>query len=125
MEIRGQKIIATSNVECRTGENAYIVDRAPLLERHAMIEDNSFLMLLRLLKAVQVKRVVCAGFDGYSEKEDNYFKPAMEYGFVKKEAKRLNEHTRSRIEEFRKSMEISFLTYSAYDEEEDIHSAAF
>lgn len=125
MEIRGQKIIATSNVECRTGENAYIVDRAPLLERHAMIEDNSFLMLLRLLKAVQVKRVVCAGFDGYSEKEDNYFKPAMEYGFVKKEAKRLNEHTRSRIEEFRKSIEISFLTYSTYDEEEDIHSAAF
>lgn len=125
MEIKGQKIIATSNVECRTGEDAYIVDRAPLLERHAMIEDNSFLMLLRLLKAVQVKRVVCAGFDGYSEKEDNYFKPAMEYGFVKKEAKRLNEHTRSRIEEFRKSMEISFLTYSAYDEEEDIHSAAF
>ena len=82
-------------------------------------------MLLRLLNGINITKVVCAGFDGYSEKEDNYFNPTMEYGFVKKEARRLNKHMRNSILELRKNMHIEFLTYSAYDDEEDVHDAAF
>lgn len=125
MQIEGDKVIATSNVECRNGEFAFAVNREALIEKDEKIIDNSFLMLLRLLKELKIEKVVCAGFDGYSEKEDNYFNPAMEYGFVKKEARELNKHMRSSIFELRKEMQIEFLTYSAYDDEEDIHGAAF
>lgn len=119
------KILATSNIECRNGEFDFQVNRAPLLEKNEKINDNSFLMLLRLLKHIGIKKVVCAGFDGYSEKDDNYFNPEMEYTFVKNEAIHLNKHMTAAIEEFRKSMDIRFLTYSAYEEIEDIHGAAF
>lgn len=125
MKIGKEKVIATSNVECRGGKFDFIINRAPLIEQDAKIVDNSFLMLLRLLKEIGIKRVVCAGFDGYSEKEDNYFNPTMEYGFVKKEAHQLNKHMRNSILELRKEMQIEFLTYSTYDEEEDVHDAAF
>ena len=82
-------------------------------------------MLLQLLFSLEVRDVICAGFDGYSEKEDNYFNPIMEYGFVKREAQELNRHMREVVFKFRENMKIEFLTYSAYDREENMDSAAF
>lgn len=118
------KILATSNVESRNGKFDFVVNRAPLLENDEKIIDNSFLMLNELLGKMEVKVIYCAGFDGYSDKEDNYCNPSMEYGFVKQEALHLNSHMKNRIAEFRKKMEINFVTYSAYDIEEDINGAA-
>lgn len=124
MEHPEVKVLATTNIEPVDGEFAYTVHRAPLLQQDAKMKDNSFLMLLTLLMRAGVKKVTCAGFDGYSDKEDNYSRPAMEYSFVKREAKSLNEYMRNKILEDRETMEIDFLTYSAYDQEEDIHGAA-
>ena len=118
-------IIATSNVECRAGKFDYHVNRAPLLEANQKIKDNSFLMLIKLLEEIGVTSVVCAGFDGYSDKEDNYLNPEMEYYFVKKEAVHLNKHMQESIYEYRRTMDIRFLTFSLYDHVEDVNSAAF
>lgn len=118
------KILATSNVECRNGRFAFVVNRTPLLEIDEKISDNSFLMLLKLFVRLGVKEVSCAGFDGYSEQEDNYCNPAMEYEFVKRETQYLNLHMKKRIEEFRKQINIKFITFSAYDLVEDINRAS-
>lgn len=118
------KIIATSNVECRNGSFEYILDRAPLLEKEERIMDNSFLMLLKALVIAGVKHVSCAGMDGYSDKEDNYFNPRMEYAFIKNEARYLNRHIKNAISEFRESIDVNFITYTHYEETEDIHDAA-
>lgn len=118
------KILATTNLECRNGTFDFVVNRAPLLDMSENIKDNSFLMLLKLLKSIKIKEVFCAGFDGYSDKEDNYYKPAMEYNFVKRESERLNRYMHETIVELRKEMNIQFITYSAYDVVEDINSAA-
>lgn len=118
-------IIATSNVECRAGEFDFQVNRAPLLEENQRIKDNSFLMLIKLLDEIGISAVACAGFDGYSEEEDNYLNPEMEYYFVKKEAGNLNKHMRESIYEYRRTMDIRFLTFSLYDHVEDVNSAAF
>lgn len=118
------KVLATSNVECRNGSFDFTVNRAPLLDREERIVDNSFLMLIKLLQKMNIKEVYCAGFDGYSDKEDNYCDPSMEYNFVKKEALHLNDHMRKRISEARTNMRIEFITYSAYDEVEDINGAS-
>jgi 4-hydroxy 2-oxovalerate aldolase len=118
------KFLATTNVECRNGNFDFVINRAPLLETHENIIDNSFLMLIKFLKSVDINEVYCAGFDGYSDKEDNYCNPAMEYYFVKREAVHLNIHMKEAIAQLRETMDIQFITYSAYDEVEDINGAS-
>ena len=121
---RNIRTLATTNVTCRNGEFDFVINRAPLLEKDEAIIDNSFLMLIKYLHRIGIKEVWCAGFDGYSDKESNYNKPEMEYDFVKREAVSLNKHMKASIAEYRKSMDIHFITFSAYDVEEDIHGAA-
>ena len=126
-EIRNKKIkiIATSNVESRVNEFEYVVDRTPLLDQKGSIKDNSFLMLLKLLKQLGIKKVSCAGFDGYSSKDDNYFNPMMEYSFLKEEAYQLNSYIKDVLSSEYKDIHIDFLTYSHYIEEDDCYSGAF
>ena len=121
---RGVKTLATTNVTCRNGSFDFVINRAPLLEKDEAIIDNSFLMLIKFLNRIGIKEVWCAGFDGYSDKENNYNNPEMEYDFVKREAVSLNRHMKASIAGYRKGMDIHFITYSAYDMEEDIHGAA-
>jgi len=118
------KKLATTNVTCRNGKFDFVINRAPLLEKDEKIIDNSFLMLVKFLHSIGVKEIFCAGFDGYSDKENNYNNPEMEYDFVKREAVSLNSHMKASIAEYRSKMDITFITYSAYDAEEDIHGAA-
>lgn len=117
----GTKILATSNVTPKTSPFDFTVNREPLLERNENIIDNSFLMLMKVLQKTQTREVYCAGLDGYSDREDNYFNPKMEYSFVKTEAIRMNHHIRSVLQELSRDMHINFLTYSHYQEnnEED------
>lgn len=124
MEGSTPKFLATTNVECRNGSFDYVINRAPLLETKENIIDNSMLMLIKFLMSIDVKIVYCAGFDGYSDKEDNYCNPAMEYSFIKKEAANLNRHIKEAITQLRESIEINFITYSAYDVDEDINRAS-
>ena len=118
------KKLATTNVTCRNGEFDFVVNRAPLLEKDEKIIDNSFLMLVKFMNRIGIREIYCAGFDGYSDRENNYNNPEMEYDFVKREAVSLNRHMKASIAEYRKSMDITFITYSAYDAEEDINSAS-
>lgn len=110
------KIMATTNVETMGKKFEYIINREPLLEKQELINDNSFLMLLKILEKIDVKKVFCAGLDGYSETEDNYLDPKMEYYFIKDVAGQLNRHMRAFIENIRNEMDITFLTYSHYDQ---------
>ncbi len=119
------KIIATSNVTPRNGAFAYSFARKPLLEANESIVDNSFLMLLKIFAQCDVSEIFCAGLDGYSDKEDNYFNPKMEYSFVKEEARHLNFHIREVINETYSNMKIHFITYSHYTDSEDSYDAGF
>ena len=115
----GVKILATSNVTPKTNPFDFTVNREPLLERNENIIDNSFLMLMKVLQKTQTQEVYCAGLDGYSDREDNYFNPKMEYSFVKNEAIRMNHHIRSVLQDLSKNIHIHFLTYSHYQENDE------
>ncbi len=117
--------IVTSNVEVIDSDAAIIFNREPLLEKKEDILDNSFLMMLKILYRSGVRNIALAGLDGYSDKEDNYFEPTMEYGFVKSVARHLNRHIHSVLTEDYKDVEFDFVTYSHYMEEEDPESAKF
>ena len=63
------KIIATTNVTSKGEPFEFTFNRAPLLELSEDFKDNSFLMLIKILKAAGVKNLYCAGLDGYSTRE--------------------------------------------------------
>ncbi|MBQ7168146.1 MAG: pyruvate carboxyltransferase [Treponema sp.] len=115
----GIQILATSNVTPKSKSFDFTVNRESLLERNESIIDNSFLMLLKVLQKAAVKEVYCAGLDGYSDREDNYFNPKMEYSFVKNEAVRMNHHIKSVLQDLSSDMNIHFLTYSHYQENDE------
>lgn len=119
------QIIATSNVTARGQKFSYVISREPLLEQAEEIVDNSLLMLLRVLRQCGLKEMYLAGFDGYSDSEDNYFNPHMEYAFVKNEARHLNYHIRSVLENEYSDMHLHFVTYSRYITVQDSYGAAF
>ncbi len=119
------KLLLTSNVDAFKGVEYHRVNRASLLESKEHIKDNSFLMLLRILQKSGIKNVACAGFDGYSNKEDNYYISNMEYPFVKGEADYLNAHIRDVLENEFADMTLDFITFSHYTEVIDSHDAAF
>lgn len=118
-------VIETSTVQCLDGIRTLTVNRAPLLEHGERIADNSLLMLLKVLRRCGVYKAALAGFDGYSAKEDNYLNPDMEYDFLKDSAARLNQHVRDALHGTFSDMEISFVTYSHYEDEENSLLAAF
>ena len=118
------RIIATSNVETIENDAIYF-NREPLLEKREDIIDNSFLMLLKIPNKACVKKVSLAGLDGYSDREDNYFEPSMEYGFVKSVARHLNSHIHRVLFNDYAHIEFTFATYSHYMEEFDPETAGF
>lgn len=119
------KVIATSNVTCKNNAFDYVFMREPLLDKDELFVDNSFLMLLRILKKAKITSIVCAGLDGYSNVQTNYINPAMEYDFVKGAAFVLNSSVQKKIRTEFGGMDITFVTYSHYTEIEDIDSATY
>jgi 4-hydroxy 2-oxovalerate aldolase len=120
------RIIETSNVTAiQDNHPVYRVERAPLLELKEHITDNSLLMLLKTLQNLGIRKVSLAGFDGYSDKDTNYFNPSMEYSFVRDEAHRLNRQIRRVMEGSLSDMELNFITYSHYTDADDSFDAAF
>lgn len=122
----GIKLIATSNLTAGKKDFSYILGRSELLVRDdEQFRDNSFLMLIKVLRKCGISEINCAGFDGYSNKEDNYADPKMEYAFVKSSAEHLNKSIRTELVEKYNDMSFNFITYSKYNETEDCFDAAF
>ncbi len=118
-------IIATTNITAGRIPYKYHLKLSELLEKDSLYSDNSFIMLIKVLRKCGVKNVSCAGLDGYSNKEDNYANPKMEYSFIKSQADYLNKMIRAELFEKYSDMRFDFITYSKYMESEDCHDAAF
>lgn len=125
-ENAGVKLIATSNLTAGKTDFSYTLGLSELLVHDdEQFRDNSFLMLIKVLRRCGISKLNCAGFDGYSNKEDNYADPQMEYAFVKSSAEHLNKRIRAELFEKYRDMKFNFITYSKYTETEDCFDAAF
>lgn len=112
-----QTIIATSNLtETTTGSFSYRLNYGSLIDPDTEIMDNSLVMLLKALMALGIQKVTLAGFDGYSVRAANYFNHSMEYDFVRKKAKYLNEYVIRFLNDIKDSMTVEFLTRSHYED---------
>ena len=112
---RGElQIIGTSNVTSRGEAFEYNLNYSSLIDPEASIIDNSFIMLLKALASVGVKKVSVAGFDGYSEDKLNFINPDMEYTFIKDRTAELNQYAKDKLAELKDKIEVEFITSSLY-----------
>lgn len=110
------KVIATSNVTNAEDAFDYTVNNEKLLDKDADVIDYSLIMLIKLLKDMGSKRIICAGTDGYSATGPNYANEDMEYWFTRRKAETLNQYVKNSLRELGSELEISFLTPSYYQE---------
>ena len=109
------KIIATSNVTKASGSFDFNMDYETLIDRDAVFIDNSFIMLMKVLKKSGVKDVLLCGLDGYSaSREVNYYTSKMEYEHSKRLGEEINRDVNEKLIDFRKYMNLSFVTTTLY-----------
>ena len=108
------KLIATSNLTRTHSSFDYTLDYESLIDRDAVVMDNSFIMLLKVLAKVSVDHVYLAGFDGYTSNADNYYSSKMEYEFVKRLGQDINAYVDKILPEIRKKINITFITPTEY-----------
>jgi len=105
----------TKNVSMGEG-GAILIKDAKYIE-DAEIIDNSFIMLLKVMIRLGVKKVALGGFDGYmGDRRKNYVNPNMEYKFSKKQAESLNEYVCTVLKTLSDELEMEFITDSLYAE---------
>lgn len=109
------KIIATSNVTKSAGSFDYNLDYETLIDRSAILLDNSFIMLLKVMVRLGVSEVALAGFDGYScNRETNYYSSEMEYQFAKQKSEEINAEVNKNLQELKKKIDFEFITDTLY-----------
>ncbi len=113
------RIIATSNVtRTKGGSFQFTLNNGRLLDQEAKIVDNSFVMLLKVLVMLKIDSAACAGLDGYSQTECNYYNPRMEYWFSRRQADYLNGYVRTYLKSVAEQLQVEFITDSFYTESE-------
>ena len=108
-------MIATSNLTRVHGRFDFTLDYESLIDRDAVVMDNSFIMILKVLSKVAVKHVYLAGFDGYKTDADNYYSSKMEYEFAKRLGEDINCYVNNTLPALRKKMDITFITPTFYE----------
>ena len=109
-------VIITSNLSTQQ-DGVYVINYADVCLGNGPKCDNSVIMLIRLMIRLSKKRVYVAGFDGYSPDGSNYVDSYMMSQHTKGEEE--NRRNRRLISDIRKLIDVSFITDSLYEIEED------
>jgi len=108
------RYIKTSNLH-KVLENTIHVNYSSYLNDNILVSDDPTLMLIKLLRIVGVNKITIAGFDGFSsDPSDNYFSSGLSMGSSIISKIKKNVHISSAIEEFSRSIALTFLTPSKY-----------
>ena len=107
------KCIITSNMKEAT-KTDYSVNFSSYAAKDTEIIDNSELMLLKLLTAAEVKEVMIAGMDGYSETDRAvYYDTELDYDFSRDAGKR-NHLISEELKTIGQHIKLVFLTPTVY-----------
>lgn len=113
-------VVVTSNIEPYSENNVLVVDYDTYTNDQEIIYDNAGIMCLNLLNKIDIKEILLAGFDGFSnDKKKNYLDDTM---FVDVEEDRLvamNNAITEKLQQLGKQMHIRFLNSSLYNYKEN------
>ena len=109
-------IIVPSNVAKNSdADNVNIIDYEKWIIKGEKTYDSSGVMSLLLMKALGVKEIMLAGFDGFSANiNENYYDKTMRKPVTDEQAKRRNKFYRELINEINKTVNMIFITESVY-----------
>lgn len=108
------RFIATSNVHIVDLKPDYTLNYESLLIPELEKNDNALILLLSFLLKAGVKYVYLAGFDGYKQNENNYFKKGYEVGIDNVENAYRNETISNALKYFSDKIKLCFITPTLY-----------
>lgn len=109
--------ILTSNIHTDV-DGTFLVDYSSLIVDDSVLGDNSTIMLLYLLKKLEVRKIMLAGFDGLNEYGDNYVDHTFPNRKNSLNAMQVNREVTNLFEQYKEKVHgkisIDFLTPSLY-----------
>lgn len=113
-QVNDFKIIATSNIKSLHNEFDYILNYGKLMNKNELIGDNSMSMLLTAFKNMHLRHLALAGFDGFDSTNKNFYDDFLTLPNTNKDLELFNEAIIKQLDNFKKFMEIEFITESKY-----------
>ncbi len=110
------KIISTSNITSAGRSFDYIIRFDSLITEKSEIWDNALVIILNLFKKIGINKITLAGFDGFKKSESNYVDDNLDLSREFKYLAAVNAGLSKKIKQYRKCMNIDFLTPSVYGE---------
>jgi 4-hydroxy 2-oxovalerate aldolase len=104
-------VAVTSNINIKPARSVYVINYDTLLSGNV---DASGIMVLRMLLRVGTKRVILAGYDGFTGGEDHYNKNLDNY-LSAETIESLNRTMTEQLLEISKTLSIEFITPSIYE----------
>lgn len=114
--VEGKRIIVPSSVSKGGRGSVKILNYANWIEVDDRTHDSSSVIALKLLQACGVKKIMLAGFDGFSVNiNDNYYDPNMRHPVNAEQAERRNAYYKDLIKRVSDAgVDITFVTPSLY-----------
>jgi 4-hydroxy 2-oxovalerate aldolase len=104
-------IAVTSNITVNNKKNVYTINYNALLPN---ISDISGILVLRFLSRLGVKRILLAGYDGFTGGDDHYNENLDNY-LPAETVTALNNSMNDQLSEIKKTLSLEFITPSIYD----------
>lgn len=116
-KLAGKQIIATSGICEQPEEGVLVIDYEKWVTVENGVHDSSGIVALKLMSACGVKELILAGFDGFSSNINlNYYDKSRRRSVSEDQAEKRNQYFRTYVNRLCKSIPITFLTKSLYEE---------
>jgi 4-hydroxy 2-oxovalerate aldolase len=116
-DLPGQNInvIVPSNVCDEIKENLMIIDYEKWIDFDGKTRDSSGVIAINLLIACGVKKILLAGFDGFSPQlNENYYKPELRRPVSEKQAEERNTYFSDFLRRKKEEISVEFVTDTLY-----------
>lgn len=113
----GKSVIVPSSISKGGRGNVKVLNYSNWIEVDDITHDSSSVIAFKLMKACGVKKIMLAGFDGYSVNiNENYYDPGMRYPVSIEQMNRRNSYYKELISRMREDgADIQFVTPSKYE----------
>lgn len=109
------QIIITSNIAGNEKQANFVFSWDKLASKDTIVGASSIYLLIKLLIKLKVKRIVLAGFDGFSKYTSNYYDKNYEFYSQPENIKEITKAIIEQLALFQNSIDIEFVTKSKYD----------
>lgn len=112
----GAKLILTSNVMPFDYQPDHVLNYATLLNEAQTKTDNALLLCVKMLIGLGIKEVTLAGFDGFVQGKEDYYKVSYSFAGNEEYKQEMNVLMREALKSLQEKITIQYLTKSLYND---------